>query len=451
MLRTIRTHQMIDPGDHVLVAVSGGADSTALLLCLKRLSSKLNFSLTVAHLNHRLRGPESNADEAAVEQLCSRLDLPLMVESLTEEQAAAILSGNLEEKARIARQCFLKRSAKKSNTNKIALGHSQNDQAETVLLHFLRGSGPTGLSAIHPVTEGGLIRPLLECGRAEVEAYLQSNGVAFREDSSNRDLRYRRNRIRHECLPYLAKYFNPAIIETLAREAGIARQSTILINRLVMQHLEVLRRVRSDGMDIPAEEIARLDPALAKAVLRAAICETRGSLRGITSLHLDAILRLCTNTGGGRELLLPGGTVIRREFSKLVLQSALAPPAAGFLYPLSIPGRCAIPEAGVEYSAELKVPGEPPSRDNRACLDPETTPLQLWLRPRRKGDRYGGEGHRKVKKMLIDNRIERAARDILPLLTSNETVIWVPGFEPARHYKAKSLQDKCLVVTIKPL
>jgi tRNA(Ile)-lysidine synthase len=298
------------------------------------------------------------------------------------------------------------------------------------------------------VVDGILIRPLLECSRPEIEDYLQSGGIDFREDASNRDLRYRRNRIRHECLPYLAKHFNPLIVETLAREAGLAREAAGFLERLVARELEAIKVSRPDGMEIPVQRLAQLDPVLAKAALRAAIRESRGSLRGITSRHFDAILRLCTGAIGGKGIVLPGGYRVRREFKNLVLGSGSALPAAGFLYSLSIPGQCLIPEAGVEFCAELRVPQGPPSRQSRAFLDPAALPQQLWLRPRREGDRYGGAGHRKIKKMLIDSRIERDSRDSLPLLATEEAVIWVPGFEPARKFKAKSLNDKCVIITL---
>jgi tRNA(Ile)-lysidine synthase len=450
VLRTIRKHRMIEAGDRILVAVSGGADSTALLLCLNRLIPRLQITLAAAHLNHRLRGPESDSDEEAVKILCTGLHLPLIANSLPEEQASALLAGNLEEKARMARYSFFRKASVQAETNKIALGHSQNDQAETVLLHFLRGSGLAGLAAIHPVVDGSLIRPLLESSRLEIEKYLADQKIPYREDSSNRNLHYRRNRVRHECIPYLEKHFNPKIVEALAREAELARESSDLLDRIGERELEAMKVEYPGGRGMPAFRITMLDPALAKGVLRTAIRQTRGNLRGITSRHIDSLWRLCRSRGS-KEIVLPGGFTVRRDLENLVFGAEAPAEAIDFNYPLQVPGACVIPEAGMKFTAELAVPREPPSRESRAHLDPAASSGGMRLRPRREGDRYGGPGHRKIKKMLIDMRIDPSLRGRFPLLCAGDTVIWVPGFEPAKPFKAKNFEGECLIITAEKL
>jgi tRNA(Ile)-lysidine synthase len=219
--RAIESHGLIEPGDHLLVGISGGADSVALIRCLHRLAPVLGVSLTAAHLDHGLRGTEGKEDLEFVRKLAASLDLAFIGESVDVSRLST--PKNLEERARVVRYEFLNRAARSVDAGKIALGHNRNDQAETVLLHLLRGSGITGFSAIRP-RAGNLIRPLLEMPRRNILDYLESLGVPFREDSTNRNLRYRRNRVRHELIPYLEAWFNPQIVASLTRQADMARE-----------------------------------------------------------------------------------------------------------------------------------------------------------------------------------------------------------------------------------
>ena len=203
--KTIEKHSMLNPGDHVLVAVSGGADSVALLLCLHKLARALPLSLTIAHLNHRIRGQEGDADEDFVRSLSAGLHLPFCSEAIEVKKQAIEGKHNLEELARLKRYEFLRRTARRIGAQKIAVGHNLNDQAETVLFRFIRGSGIEGLSAIHPVVDGLVIRPLLDCSRKEIVEYLKQKGASYRDDSTNKDVQLARNRIRMELVPYLEK------------------------------------------------------------------------------------------------------------------------------------------------------------------------------------------------------------------------------------------------------
>jgi tRNA(Ile)-lysidine synthase len=281
--KTIQNHKMIAPGEHVLVAVSGGADSVALLLCLKTLASELHLSLTVAHLNHRIRGLEGDADEDFVRSLSSNLQLPFVSEIIEVKQQAEATKQNLEELARRTRYDFLRRTAQRVSAGKIAVGHTLNDQAETVLFRFIRGSGMEGFSAIHPVLEGLVIRPLLDCSRDSILEYLQKKGANHREDSTNKDLQHTRNRIRRELLPYLEEHFNPQLVATLSREALVAREAWSFIESHALRAFESLHSRHGDaGILLDAKGLLELHPALQKQVLRRALKECLGSLRGIS-------------------------------------------------------------------------------------------------------------------------------------------------------------------------
>jgi len=449
VLRTIRKHGMVRPGDHVLVGASGGADSTALLFCLHRLAPRLGISLSVAHLNHGLRGAESDADEAFVRKLSKTLGLPFCSEALAKNELRSPTRGNLEEAARNARYDFLKRAARLAGASRIAVGHSRNDQAETVLLRLFRGSGIEGLAAIHPVVEGAVIRPLLECGRPDILGYLESRRIEFREDSSNRDLRFRRNRLRQEWIPYLEKNFNPRLVQTLAREAERARETSELLERLASQEYRNLRIERENGILLPAKDVNELPAAIRNTLLRQALREVRGSLRGIASCHVEQMQRLCRPGQSGRKILLPGGTVVAREFQNLVLEKGRACPEASFRYPLPVPGRCVIPEAGIEIVASLGDPAGPSQRSSRVFLNADLLPSSLMVRSRLPGDRYGGRGHRKVKKLLIDSKVGLEARTRMAVVAAGEDVVWIPGFEPAKPFRIEAGAGRCIVLEVK--
>jgi tRNA(Ile)-lysidine synthase len=262
VLKTLRQYNMLAQGEHVLAAVSGGADSTALLLCLHNLSRRLAITLTVAHLNHRIRGREGDADEEFVRQMSAEMKLPFVSESIEVKREAAAAKQNIEELARRRRYDFLQRAARRVGAQKIAVGHNMNDQVETALFRFMRGSGLEGLSGIHPVVDGFIIRPLLECSREAIFDYLKQHKASYIEDSSNKDLRYARNRIRHELLPYLENNFNPRLVSTIAHETLLLRETWSFLNSRAKDSLANLRCPAESGISIKIKDFHDLVPAL---------------------------------------------------------------------------------------------------------------------------------------------------------------------------------------------
>jgi tRNA(Ile)-lysidine synthase len=442
--RTIRRFGMVRPGDRVLVSVSGGADSTALLVVLDRLSSRLGATLAAAHLDHGLRGEESDEDARAVAALCERVGVPLQSEKV--DMRAAARGRNLEEAAREARIDFLRRASAGAGASRVALGHTLNDQAETVLMRLVRGTGGAGLAAIHPVVDGVFIRPLIESTREEVVRYLRERGVSWREDTSNRDLRFRRNRVRAELIPYLQEHFNPKVVQALGRHAAAAREEAEFLERTAAEAYGSLRRAAPAGIALDAAGLGALDPALRAPVLRIALVEARGSLRGITARHLEGLLGLCRAGQSGRRVRLPGGTEAVRLFDRLLIGEQPAR-AARFSYDLPIPGTVRVVETGLELTARLVRAVEPaPQRPEAACLDADLLPPSLTVRSRRPGDVYGRRGSRKVKKLLIDARIPVPARETLPMVAAGDGVVWIPGFPPARYYAARATTPRCVVL-----
>ena len=448
--KTIQEFNMITPGERIVVAVSGGADSTALLICLHKLAPEFSLSLTVAHLNHRIRGAEGDADVEFVRKMCSDLQLPFISEIIEVKEQAAASGQNLEALARRLRYDFLRQTAIHVGARKIAVGHNLNDQAETALFRFLRGSGTEGLSAIHPVVDGLIIRPLLDCSRNLIDEYLKQRNACYREDSSNADLKYARNRIRRELIPYLQANFNPQLIPAIAREALLTREAWEFIESHAANAYATLHSHSKEGISLKISALLKLDPVLQKEVLRKALKECLGSIQGIRSVHIYSLLSLCEMTGGSEQIPIPHGGIAIRQYTDLILRKhpPQAPPA--YAYPLNLPGECFVPESRVRFRCTIASNPDFSITKQDFCtnafLDPSVLPKSLTIRSRIPGDRYGGSGHRKVKKMLIDHRIPRLQRSLLPMVVAENDVIWIPGFRPARAYEAKQGSPSCVFI-----
>jgi tRNA(Ile)-lysidine synthase len=448
--KTIEQFTMLTPGEHVLVAASGGADSTALLLCLYKLASGFPLSLTVAHLNHRIRGIEADDDQDFVRQMCADLEIPYISEIIEVKQQAAKAKQNLEEFARAIRYDFLRRVADRIKAQKIAVGHNLNDQAETALFRFIRGSGLEGLSSIYPVVDGIIIRPLLQCSRDSIRQYLKKQNVPYREDSSNADLHYARNRIRRELMPYLEKSFNPQLAPVLAREAFMTRETWSFIESLAMEAYQNLHCPIDNGIMLKVDKLLKLHPALQKQVLRQAVKACLGSLRGIASIHIQSILSLCAMGRSGDQVRIPHGSIAVRQFDSLHILSRPVPANPFYSWRLEIPGQCRIPEISATFRCTTcSAPDLRTMRERcsiQAYLELSHLPQFLLIRTRMPGDRYGGSSHRKVKKMLIDRKIPQLQRTALPMIVAGNDVIWIPGFRPARNYEAMPESPSCILI-----
>ena len=442
VIKTVREHGMIHSGDLVLVALSGGADSVALLLCLHALRRILGCNLAVAHLNHCMRGEEGDGDEAFARRMSEDMGLPFVSEIVDVKKQATASRKNLEQAAREIRYEFLRRTAGKMSADRVAVGHTRNDQTETALFRFIRGSGMEGLSAIHPVVDGYLIRPLLDCTRAHILEYLKQRKRTYRDDSSNEDMKFSRNRIRHELVPYLEKHFNPGLVRTIAREASLMRENWDFIQSHAEQAFNRISRPVEEGIALNISAVEELHPALRREVVRCALKYCRGDLKNICWKHIESILFLCLYAQSGDSIEFAQNTRATRQFNTLVLSQGILDPLTDYRYTLTIPGKCYVTEAHAEFRteicSEIQVDTEK-EYSSAVFLDYSMLSAPLIIRNRIPGDRYGGGGHRKVKKMLIDRKIPLSQRHSLPVVVSDGNVIWIPGFEPAKAYAVNNL------------
>ncbi len=426
---------MLRPYQRAGVAVSGGADSVCLLEALRELAPQWHLHLAVLHLDHGLRGEESREDAEFVRELASRMQLPFV---LARAELASV-SGNLEEAAREARLHFFREQITAGVVDRVALGHTRSDQAETVLFRFLRGAGSAGLAGIRPVTDDGMVRPLLDVTHAETEAFLRARGIAWREDSSNASARFARNRIRHHLLPQLSREWNPALEETLARTADWALAEEAYwkeeITRLAAAHL------REDGAAVvaPAEELARLPLAAARRLVRHAIELAKGNLRSIGLDHVDRVIEMA-RAGAGHGRVQAAGIGITRSFDWI----RFAPPRpapVGWQVAAALPGRTRAPGAGIEIELELlENQGTDPTlgsvyNGDVGCVDGHLVSQDLVFRSWHPGDRYQPNGHSneaKIKTLFHQARIPVWERAQWPVLAAGVSIVWTRQFGPAQ-------------------
>lgn len=415
---------MAPEGARLGVAVSGGADSVALLDIL----DKLGYPLHILHVNHQLRGQESDGDEEFVRELGHQRGIPVEV-----LRAAPPPRGeNLEQALRRIRYGFFDHARRTLRLERVATGHTLSDQAETVLLRLARGAGVQGLCGIRPVTRHGVIRPLLETGREEIRAYLRQAGLPWREDSSNADLRLERNRIRAEILPLLKDALNPRVEGALSRAAALAWEDEQEWQRRAAQAVEHLEPLRPP-LAVEAAWLRGLGPALGRRVIRRLLAAAAGSDRRLTLDHADAVWRLAASPEGRGRLRLPGA-----EAWRSLGWVRFAPPAAGTP---PDPGEMRLDSWGQARLGGWRIlvsQGPPP--DSGACyaeiseLDGTAAAFPLVLRFRRPGDRFqpaGREAPVKVKELLQRAGIPSWERADWPMVESGGRLLWCRGFGAA--------------------
>jgi tRNA(Ile)-lysidine synthase len=425
VLRYIRRSDLIKAGDRLLVAVSGGADSVALLRLLLELRSELGIVLAVAHFNHLLRGQNSDADEHFVADLATHFDLPIHVE---RKRAAESAQGvGVESASRTLRYEWLIGIAIENRFDAVATAHTLDDQAETVLMKFLRGTGTKGLAGIYPELYRGevkkvrLLRPLLETTRAHVEAYLTSLDQPWREDESNLDHRFRRNRVRHELLPLLERDYNPSVRRVLSDVAEINRAEEEYWGSLTEA---ALRRVRIGPERLRRREFADLELALQRRVLKSFLDQ----LNITSDFHHIEALRQCA-LAGSSQTELTEGWMARREADVLIVgHSERQPTRLGYSYKLTVPGEIQIPEIGcllraIPVPANFADEAEPGTLLKADLIGPE-----LWVRNWHAGDRfhvsYMGREH-KLKDLFWEWKIPAAERPQWPVALKDIDIVWV--------------------------
>lgn len=433
--RFITRYNMLTLNDRVLVAVSGGADSTALLHILLNLRDRHNISLHVAHLNHNLRGAESDGDAGFVQETAKNLGLPVCVETLHKDRLKQRGRAK-QDLAREVRYDFLQRVATQAGCTKIATAHTADDTAETVLMALIRGGGTQSLGGIPPVRDN-IIRPLLCLDRAEITEFLTDSGLAWREDSSNKKTDYLRNKIRLELIPYLRGHFNPSISATLARTAEVLRDDGALLNAILKEQFSGLLTEDDGTVSIPLKRLEGLQAGAVRRLVREAWQRT-GAVAGgrlLTASHIASILQLLQKGTSGDSVSLPGEMTARRGYADLVFSLKATATGVGDdgPWPLPAEGSLSIQPLRITVNVVRNLAQHETARTLwTASFDSSKLSGPLFVRTRRAGDSFRPAGmagsRKKLQDFLVDVRAPRESRDRIPLVCCGDEIIWVAGY-----------------------
>ncbi len=439
----VREHELFRPGARVVAAVSGGSDSMALAHVLAELEREGALQLAgLAHFNHQLRA-QADADEQFVRAAAVHLGVAYTTDREDVAERASRDHQSIEHAARTARYAFFERAHTMLGADCVALGHTRDDQAETFLLRLIRGAGPRGLASMHP-RNGIIVRPLLECGRTELRAWLLDRGVAHVEDVTNTDVGIPRNRVRAELMPLLAERFNPAVVNVLAEEAALNREVWQW-----MQEASAPFLVTPGVLDIGAVRTA--PAALRRLVIWRALSAASGG-RHISFDHVAAVVRLITSDHDG-SLDMPGHTV-QRIGARIVLTKERGSRGSPFARPLLIPGTADIPEAGCVLTAceEADAARAVVSSQSVAVVRRDLIRESLVVRNRRPGDKFrpvGLRGSKKLQDLFVDAKVPRGERDMVPLVVDDrDRIVWVAGFGIDEAFRVTDASQAVLVLRL---
>jgi tRNA(Ile)-lysidine synthase len=447
--------ELIETGDKVLVGVSGGADSIALLHVLHRFSQIENYSLIVAHINHMAREKDSDADAGFVERVADKLKLPFYLKKIDVGIERLKLKTSFQDAARIVRYQFFEETLQSVGGNRVALGHTADDQVETILINIVRGSGLKGLAGI-PQVRDYIIRPFLKFYRKDLDIYLKENDISFREDSSNSDKKYLRNRIRHELIPHLESY-NPGIKKCLQEMSGIAQEDDSLLSQATRDIFkQKLNKDNEKNIIWNIEDFQSYPIALRQRLVREIFCHITGDMQAITAYHVQQIINLFNSPKTGKILNIPRGVTVTCSYESIFfskITDAICENES-LVTQIAIPGTTELLEGPIRTVKTQIIPGKLglSSLDTRrqAFFDFEKTGLGIQARFSRAGDRFiplGMTGSKKLKSFFIDQKVPQSMRSHIPILTNaDDDIIWVYGQRISDSYRVTAMTDKVLFI-----
>ncbi len=463
---TIRKYGMLSHGDGVLLGVSGGPDSVAMFHLMLSLREELGLRLAVAHLIHGLRGEEAREDARFVAHLAEQWAVPFFLREVDLPQVRLENGkGNMEALARKERYEFFVDMAKGCTFNKVATAHTRDDQAETVIMWFLRGSGRRGLGGISPLrhfkdqaspsTDLSLVRPLIEDSRQEILAYLADRNLDYRTDSTNLDCRLLRNWTRHQLLPQLRERIDDGVSDRLAQLAEIFREEEKILDGITLRGLQRL----GGGGDLMIGALLQEDKAIQRRIVRRWLESNSDKLRGMAFSHVETALEFMARGPSQGRFSLPKGWNLVKEYDIVRLERSgrKKPVLPCYSYSLPREGSVMVPEAGVRFqslrSSHVSTDAKP-QNEFEAYFDSSSLPQPLTVRNFRTGDRFqplGMTGHKKVKDLFIEKKIPLSMRRYLPILVSGEEILWIPRYGRSELAKAGPNAREILKVRIMPL
>lgn len=456
-------YRMLEPGCLVLVGVSGGPDSVALLYVLSLLGDEYKVCLHVAHLNHALRGEDAEQDVVYVRRIANSLGVGFTARRRDIRELARKEGLSEEVAGRRERYSMFIEVAREIGASRVALGHNRDDQVETVLMRFLRGSGIEGLSGIPPMrklAEGlAVIRPLINVPRKDIEEYCRNEHLQPRCDRTNLEPMYLRNRLRFFLLPLLETEFNPGIRNVLARTAEVCRDDSVYLESQGQKMFETIAR-KNDSVEIPSDVLRDMAPALRRRVLRSAIRSACGHLEGIEYIHINQMEELLAQGRTGSELDLPGDLRVGLGYGVLYVTRQREVDEKPFVTEVCVPGTTEIPEANCTLEVRIADRDDVQAEMRQAWSDKvaflgyfdyNKMVLPLYVRSRLPGDAFkplGLQGTKKVKDFFISEKVPRSIRGKVPILVSGGEIAWIIGMRPDERFKVTRDTKVVLIIRV---
>ena len=433
----IKENGLLKKGDRVLVALSGGSDSVCLLKALCNLQKEFDISLVAAHVNHMIRGDEADRDEEFVKNLCRQSDIELEVLKKDVPYIARAEKKSLELAAREVRYAFFENLCNIKSIDKIATAHNKNDNAETIVMNFMRGSGLTGLGGID-CTRGNIIRPLLCMDKEEILSYLSENNSEYITDSTNLVCDYTRNRVRLEMIEYIKEHFNPNFINTIANSADIIREEDEYLDIEAEKLKSEYIKIQNGQVFVEFEKLKGLHRALRWRIIRKAVAIALG---GISDIGFDAVKRIDNLKNGKTDVGF--GMQAHLSYGRLCFETDRF---EEYEYEISCPGKVVIAECGGEIECSIIKKEEIKKEKNCVYFDYDKL-NELKIRNRRDGDIIKTDaGRKKLKKLFTDEKIPVFVRNRMPLIVSGENVLWVCGVRRCDEFKVMPDTDRVIKI-----
>lgn len=453
VLSEIKKYNLIDKNDNIIIGVSGGPDSIALLYVLLDIRSEIEFNIHIAHVNHGVRGEDALYDQSFVEKKAKELNLPYYTKNVNMIRYAKKNRITSEEAGRELRYSFFRDIIKELGRGKIAVAHNKNDQAETLIMRFMRGTGIDGLKGMEFIA-GDIIRPILSTSREEVEKYIDDNGIETVLDKTNLKPIYNRNKVRLELIPYIQKNFNPNIIGTMWRTSEISSLDSDFLHQYTEQkYKEILRKENLESVVLDANQLLKLHASIQQRIIRNSILKINNSLQGITETQVSSALEIISKKETGKEFHLSNNILVKTNYDDIIIMKRNERQKNEYFYELSYPGVVNLDELGYSFYMEIF-----PVKDyfmktrekNARYFDLDKINGSLGVRNRKNGDRFvpfGMNGSKKLKDYFIDEKISKDLRDKIPLIVDKESILWVLGYRTDERYRITEKTENVLMIS----
>ncbi|SHH47716.1 tRNA lysidine(34) synthetase TilS [Tepidibacter thalassicus] len=456
---TIKRHNLLNDGDKVILGLSGGPDSVCLLHILNYLKDEFNIKIYAAHLNHKIRGIEAQKDAMYAAKICDIMGIICFIRAIDVPKYCEENNLSLEEGARILRYNMFFEIKEKINADKIAIAHNINDQAETVLMRMMRGTGLQGLKGIEYKRDDGIIRPLLDVSREEIEKYCEENNLNPRIDHTNLEDIYVRNKIRLKLIPYMSENFNPNLKESIARMANLLREDSDYIEEQANSAFEQVCEKKSQNIiSLDIDKFLKFHKAIKNRIIRKSIDFILGDIKGIEQKHIEDVISLFFESKTDTRIDLPRGIRVYKKNRNIIFTNEeLVEKKINYNYKLPKSGYIKVKELNAIVESKILSVKEMKNITHdkyTKCFDADKVCGDLLIRNRKNGDRIkilGLGGSKKIKDLFIDLKIPREDRDKIPILVDEKGIIWVIGYRMSEDYKIDKGTKNILKVSFKLL